>query len=232
MRKLQAAEDLSVLLRDFRVVEAAEGERISLGRFSDPDFLGSFLETVGPALQTDEARVAGSQLVKRLGYLLTLPALFAAASADKLIPVRTGFLVPAEEDGKWLPKLLLPEPAAADRINDDQFRAYTWDLFAGLAPIVRAVSEAANVPRPVLWENIAIYVYWLYEKKLADCSQAAADFQWLLHGLPGEAFGERRNPLKTFYREKPEGEVRTRKTCCFYYEGAGCGSYCGTCPKK
>ena len=234
MLKLQTAEELYESLSEFRVLTEASGETvIPLSNFTDEAFLEAFIDDIKSDLKTGEPHVAASQLVKRLGYLLAVPALYAATTRRQRMEVTDGSLVLRENDGKWMPHLLL-ERAELTPIGGEGFRAFSWELFTAVGTVVRAVSKAGKVPRPVLWENVAIYVYWLYEKRLSEeqADSAETDFAWLTRGMPGDAFGERRNPLGQFFNDKPGDGVRTRTTCCFYYEGAGCGSYCGTCPKK
>ncbi|AQQ54580.1 (2Fe-2S)-binding protein [Planococcus lenghuensis] len=236
MPTLPAVKYFHRTLSDFRVVMETPGEkRFPLRQFTDEAFLDGFIDGIKADFKTGETRVAASQLVKRLGYLLAVPALFTATVHRHRLNTIEGALVPQNADGKWLPYLLL-EDMETTPIDTEEFRAFSWELFIEIGKLVRVVSKAGNVPRPVLWENVAIYVYWLYEKRMAeepvDSARKVADFRWLIDGLPGEAFGERKNPLQKFHGEKPEGGIRIRQTCCFHYEGAGAGKYCGTCPKK
>ena len=94
----------------------------------------------------------------------------------------------------------------------------------------------------ILWENTAIRVYSLYEKKMGEGKseqeklRIQKDFEYLIHEAPASLFGETENPLAKFYGPKTKisfsnEPVRIRKTCCFYYKVSQNEKYCSTCPK-
>jgi ferric iron reductase protein FhuF len=99
------------------------------------------------------------------------------------------------------------------------------------------VAKEAKISRQTLWENVMLYVYWLYETvlpKLGETEFADEDFQALLDA-PASFFGMNRNPAATFYSEKVyvekhQATMRVRKTCCFYYQTNSSGARCSTCP--
>ncbi|MEW9673067.1 (2Fe-2S)-binding protein [Ammoniphilus sp. 3BR4] len=117
------------------------------------------------------------------------------------------------------------------------------NIFAGnIAKIWRSICKAADIPIAVLWENTAIYVYWLYEKRMGEGASEQQkvriheDFQYLLHEAPASLFGDTENPLKKYNSPKctistSDQPVRIRKTCCFYYKVSSSENYCSTCPK-
>lgn len=114
-------------------------------------------------------------------------------------------------------------------------------LFAGnIGKLIAIMSKMANVPKSILWENVAVRVFSLYEKRIGltgeQQEQSRADFQYLVHQAPGAVFGEKQNPLSRFHH-KPTvtslstSPMRMRKTCCFYYEVSSVKEYCTGCPK-
>ncbi|ANU09525.1 hypothetical protein BBH88_03990 [Planococcus antarcticus DSM 14505] len=244
-----AAEESAYLAEHFRLLEEADGEeKISLSQLKDPEFLEDFLELLKTELGTDSTLAAGSQLMKRIGYLAVVPPLYAAAVFKKALNMDFDacYLVPRRQGDLWMPQLFLEDISAlklAGEARSNRFETFARELFGGLAVVVQAVSTAASVPKSVLWENVAVYVYWLYESHLMEESDSAVqlqarwDFEFILNELPSSAFGERVNPLQKFYKKKTvatgENEtVRIRQTCCFSYETEGDKGYCKNCPKK
>ncbi|MDA6131078.1 ferric iron reductase, partial [Escherichia coli] len=76
-------------------------------------------------------------------------------------------------------------------------------LFNGhIFPVLNGIANEANVSKLILWENIAIYLFWLYEKILpleTHSERAAEDFEFNLEKASGNLFGcEKTNPLKKF----------------------------------
>jgi ferric iron reductase protein FhuF len=94
----------------------------------------------------------------------------------------------------------------------------------------------ANIPLSILWENTAVRIFSLYEKRFGHEGNSKTreriegDFAYVITGASGSLFGEKENPLTRFFvaSEKP---VRFRKTCCFYYRISADGSCCSICPK-
>ncbi len=121
---------------------------------------------------------------------------------------------------------------------------YLATIFAGhLYPVWHSLSRAAGISRAILWENAAIYVYYVYETLLADPmydshrEQISADFAYLTEEAPASLFGEKWNPLARFNTPKrispgSEQPKRIRKTCCLYYLAGEDAGYCSVCPKR
>lgn len=244
-----AAEERAYLAEHFRLLEDVAGEeKISLSRLKDPEFLQGFLETLKTEFGTDSTLAAASQLMKRVGYLAVVPPLYAAAVFGKALNMDfcACFLVPRRQGELWMPGLFLEDLSAVELAGaerHDRFETFARRLFGDLAEVIQAVSAAVSVPKSILWENVAVYVYWLYESRLMEeCEnrvrlQAWRDFDFLLTGLPAAVFGERANPLQKFYKEKTKASaedeaIRIRQTCCFSYETGNGKGYCATCPKK
>jgi ferric iron reductase protein FhuF len=77
------------------------------------------------------------------------------------------------EQGKhWLPSIDLKDLAAEELDLSSQVRA-EWrqdvikTLFAkNMAPIIAKLEKTFGISKLILWENIAIYLFWLYETEL------------------------------------------------------------------
>ncbi|MED4225369.1 siderophore-iron reductase FhuF [Neobacillus cucumis] len=146
-----------------------------------------------------------------------------------------------EQGQNWLPSLSL---------EDD--RAQTWNghhrhewrkqiltsLFAeNIDPLIRQLEKSTGITRVILWENIAVYLFWLYETELKDHKDATVngDFTYLLFGAEGSIFGTYSlNPLQRYFGDPANminynNEVRMRSTCCFSYQ-LKARNRCKTCP--
>ncbi|EHS57845.1 IucA/IucC family C-terminal-domain containing protein [Paenibacillus sp. Aloe-11] len=224
-------------------------------------------------------KVTASALAKRYGFLIVSPALYAMSVYNKTLGVGIADCTIRSDFVKdtWLPRLHLNrlrvseynkhteyggETEHGDRDNGDadQHRRHAWrdyvigQVFAEhLAPIWRSVSAVASIPRTVLWENTAIYVYALYENRIrqelngGDRLRIEEDFKYLICEAPAYLFGERHNPLARYAGSARTQRtpmisvsttsmdtvqaVRVRKTCCYFYQMKDKGSYCPTCPK-
>ena len=106
-----------------------------------------------------------------------------------------------------------------------------------------AISKSAKISKMILWENVAVYIFWLYEKILSQAEdhevkeRAQEDFSFLIETAIGKLFGRyHSNPIAGFhtepvYQEESDTYIRIRKTCCFSYLLKDKGSYCKTCPR-
>lgn len=243
-----SVEESRYLSEQFKLFEYTEGEeKLALERLLDKEFLEDFLQKNKSELGTESLFVAASQFIKRLGYVLMVPAFYSASAYNKMLKVDLwhGQLVIRNVKGKWMPHLFLEDQSVAILTGPDRqlhFENFSHQLLAALAKIIDNVSEVAKVPKTILWENAVIYIYWLYESRFKNARkgvqlQAQEDFQFLLEKLPGIAFNLNSNPLKKYYHDKTQlsslsEPIRIRQTCCFYYEIAGDRQYCKTCPKK
>lgn len=68
--------------------------------------------------------------------------------------------------------------------------------------------KETNISKTILWENVAIYIYWLYEKDLLSHEndeirkRTKEDFHYLINEAPGNIFRNcNRNPLKKYYND-------------------------------
>ncbi|WP_180994115.1 IucA/IucC family C-terminal-domain containing protein [Bacillus sp. Marseille-P3661] len=193
--------------------------------------------------------VAASLFAKRYSHCIAVPALYAMSKFNKCLKMEIGNIVLVNlnnEDPLWLPKLYLKDqsvyyPNIGENI--DWKRDYIKKIFSEhLNTIWNVLAEVGNISKQILWENTALYVYWLYENVLQGESdqqqknQIDLDFKYLLFEADSSLFGsDNENPLLRFYNAKSNIngiEVRKRKTCCFSYEMAVKGTMCKGCPKK
>ncbi|MEZ0481523.1 (2Fe-2S)-binding protein [Planococcus sp. SSTMD024] len=244
-----AAEESAYLSEHFRLLDKiGDEEKILLSQLKEPVFPQNYLKRLHEELETESRIAAVSQLMKRLGYLLVVPTLYTAAVYNKALNLdfTEAYLVDRRQGNLWMPHLWWEELTASELSGESRharIEELARKLVEELAEIIRAISKAASIPRSILWENTAIYVYWLYETRLMLEEdnrirlKAKGDFEFLLKELPAEAFNEKVNQFQKFHHPRnvdPEsGEaIRVRQTCCFAYETGGGKAYCKTCPKK
>jgi ferric iron reductase protein FhuF len=207
----------------------------------------SFLGEVTPIFNAPSRMVTASQFSKRYSFLTIVPSLYAMTMYNKGLDlsIENSHVESVYQNGNWLPHVRLtdlnvtqPEKPNRHLWRDDVLSTI---LAGNLIKVWRAVSEAASVPIMILWENTAIYVFWLYEKRMAEGADESQklriqeDFQYLIEA-PASLYGENENHLGKHYHSNynpsySDQPVSIRKTCCLYYQVSSNGSYCTGCPK-
>ncbi|MBM7618182.1 ferric iron reductase protein FhuF [Bacillus tianshenii] len=224
------------------VGSASSQNSVKLASLLEEGAVCSYLATIREDLGTDKNDVAASLLMKRLGFL-AVNCLMSMSAYNKTFKIDSGniWIDSSMDNGTWLPKIRFSvlEVEAAPAIDRNDWRTrHFYSLFKGLyMPLIERIAKDAKVSRQTLWENVMLYVYWLYETilpKIGETKYAEEDFLALLEA-PASFFGMNRNPAASFYSdkiyvEKQQAEIRVRSTCCFYYQANASGSRCSTCP--
>lgn len=214
----------------------------------EQDKVRDYLERLKEPLGAKKLPVSGSLLVKRYGLLASL-VLYSMSMWNKLINVELDYvsLQSYEENGMWLPKFhfcpLEVSDMGIDRLKERT--DYVKTLFKHhIDPIICSISSVAKISKDILWENVAVYIFWMYEsiplEQLSEGlkSRLIEDYQFIVKQAPGNVFGSYdKNPLSQFDRPKVfhdelQKEVRVRKTCCLYYATNDGAIRCHTCPIK
>lgn len=246
-------EQYQVLADNYRLTREVTEDRTYCLPFTDLldlDKSQAYLEKVSKIYETDSSVATVSMFAKRYAYLVIAANLYAISYFNKAynLELENGDMESEYHGGAWLPKARLkdwtltePVPGRRAEWRDEVLER----MFAGnLSRVWAALAKHAKVPKSILWENTAIYVYWLYEKNFGEGAnpkqqqQLEEDYHYLLHGAPAHLFGEKRNPLIQFNSPKIarsgyEQPLRVRKTCCFYYITSDKqDDYCSTCPKR
>lgn len=238
----EQAEDL----RSFRLVTDAKSCPLSIEakQLMDARALGEYLSHLQEHIGAKDEKVAASILVKRYAFLPVIYLYSMTAWNLKMdISHENLSLESQEKNGLWLPgfrfKNLWGEAAGADR-NQWREEAILSLFSTHVFPILDNVAKEAKISKLILWENIAIYLFWLYETVLPGepslAIQASEDFKFIMEEASGNLFGGyNENPLKRYHNEKILVEstgkvIRPRKTCCFSYL-TNSGKRCGTCPQ-
>jgi ferric iron reductase protein FhuF len=200
--------------------------------------LMDYLEEVRKKLGAANSVVAASMLIKRYSFLIAM-SLYTMSVWNKRLVLSPERIWMETDDSAdmWLPTFRFEELNVEQCTGcRDQWREETVRrLFAEhLFPLMRKLQKITKISLHILWENIAIYIYWIYETLINDETLAHVherlcdDFYYLVNDADGALFGTpRQNPLKRFW--KGDANSRQRSTCCLYYQTDG-GSHCQTCP--
>lgn len=233
-----------------RLVSGEQRDRdyaLPMAALLEPATCTELLDRLGPVIGSPSRHVTASLLGKRIAFLTTASCLYAMSGLDRGLDLSLAncFIEYRHEDGLWQSRLPLADltpsaPAAGQR--DSWRQDILHRLFAdNLSRLWQTFHTVARVPLPVLWENTAVRVYSVYERRLVDidCAnrrqQIADDFHYLVHQTPPELFANSYNPLQRFFRprscQEPCGSsTRIRKTCCYYFQATTPEEYCSTCP--
>ncbi|MBM7661484.1 siderophore-iron reductase FhuF [Bacillus mesophilus] len=234
------------LLRNYRltVKDVPEGFSFPCSKLLDEKFVGEFLIELQEMYQIDEPYVAASQFMKRYGYNIMVPFLYSMSMFDKRLDfsLTSSVFQSYEDNGTWLPKLQLGnlDVTTVEDHRDSWRTASFKSIFRDhLSPVIEVLSVNAKVSRHNLWENAAVYIFWIYEsmmEKEPNHPNLKEDFQALLEA-EGTVFGSySKNPIRKFYTEKKyishkDSMLRVRKTCCFYNRLPDSEDGCSTCPQ-
>ncbi|OZB95306.1 IucA/IucC family C-terminal-domain containing protein [Paenibacillus sp. XY044] len=215
----------------------------------DHESCTAYLDELAARLGTNLRPIAASMLAKRYAAAMAAPFFHALTCYDKALELPVESVVLRSGKKHWLEGItvsgrLSAIPAGESR---EDWRLRTAEQFVRLhlRPLWQSFSRCSGLPETILWENMAVRIYSLYEKKIpkigkVPAAKAADDFRFLLHALPAEAFGQKRQPIARFYGgewqcdtalERKPAVKRIRQTCCLYYRVSLEGEYCDACPK-
>ncbi len=245
-------QELEQLQTNYRLAASVSDHRelsIAFPQLLEAEHCLPFLERVGAFWETDSMTATVSLFAKRYAYLTIAAGLYAMSRYNKGLDLtlENGSLESHLQGEAWLPKAWLQQMEVSCPIEGQraQWRDDVLErMFAGnLARVWTALSKMTGISQAVLWENTAIYVYWLYENSFIENVseqerlQIEEDYRYLIQEAPAHLFAQRRNPLKKFDSPKrttavSDTPIRVRKTCCFYYLASDDpDDYCPTCPK-
>lgn len=227
---------------------------VSASALLESDGCDAFLDDLAIRLGTDSRPIAASMLAKRYAAVVAVPFFHALTCFDKELDLPLGSVLlrsGEEPGGHWLEGMTVDGLLRARAVTCAESRE-SWRLRAAenfvrfhLTLLWQSLSRSSGLPAMILWENTAVRLFSLYEKKLPKLNAVPAakiedDLRFLLHTLPAEAFGQRQQPFARFYsgsdvfqafQEHKPGISRTRLTCCLYYRVSREGGYCEACPK-
>lgn len=204
------------------------------------------LETIMPKLGAPDMKVTTSLVVKRIAFLTLAPTLYAMSVYNKGLNLSISNSVFEYQLGNRLWKNGMPiknaTPTLAPKERQYWREKVLGQVFAGhLTPLVDAFYHVTGVSKRILWENVAVRVFSIYERRIllnatgAIKQRAEEDLAFLLDANTQNIFALDENPLTRFYREQalfgdPPQPVRMRRTCCFYYQATEPAEFCSNCP--
>lgn len=235
MGNILTENDLSPLQKyRFKLVT---GQSFNVAKLMNTSFALDFMRNLACSIGSPSERVAASIFIKRYAFIAVI-SLFAMTTANKKLNLSLENIEMEEaERGKdWLPMISLKNPSIEEWNGEDrdEWRKGVFrDLFAhNLYPIIEHFEKTFKVSKLILWENIAVYLFWLYETELKESENpnVQSDFNFLIKEAKGNLFGKYHlNPIQKYYSVKhSQDEVRMRKTCCFTYQLGT--KRCKTCP--
>lgn len=192
------------------------------------------------AIGAPSEKIASSIIMKRYAFVAVF-FLYAMTVWDKKINVSLDNVEMEIIDQDILPMFSLRDSTSqkwSGLKREDWREEVIHDLFAkNISLLIVMLEKLFDISRFILWENIAVYIFWLYETELSHVSNQKVenDFRFLINEEEGELFGcYSENPLHQFYTEEffKKERSRMRKSCCFSYQLEAKLSYCKTCPRR
>jgi len=227
-----------------RTLSEADVRSLTASALLDAETCRRMLTTVMPLTGAPDLAIAASLFVKRLAFLTTGNVLYAMSVFDKglILSLSDSRVEYAHDNGLWtssLPADMTESVAPAD--EREQWREMiVGALFKDfLSPVLTILSQVSGIPLHILWENIAVRVYSLYQGRMEGLDpqqeqRRQTDYDWLLTQADAAIFGLPWNPLKRFNRPPKQNgageKIRFRRTCCFYYKATRPAEYCHNCP--
>ncbi|QGQ99117.1 hypothetical protein EHS13_31680 [Paenibacillus psychroresistens] len=245
-------QEMDQLVKDYRLtLEPSLERRFSISAIDllDKDKCLDYLDKVSSIFEASTEAATASLFAKRYSFLTIASSLYAMSSFSKGMDYSIGncHIESIYKGQAWLPKVRLSnmQVSQPDEGNRNEWRDQVIrSIFAeNIDKAWRSISKSAHISKAILWENTAIYVYWLYENTFREGAsddqllRIQNDFEYLINDAPAHLFGEKTNPLAKFNTPKQvtlasAEPIRIRKTCCYYYQASDePEDYCPTCPK-
>lgn len=237
-------KDEMVQLQQFRLTTEKRTERsILLNKLVDETNLLRYLEKVGEYIGSPNVKVTASIFVKRYAFLAVIYLYGMTAYNKKLNVCLNNISIQTEEvKDMWLLKFYFDN----NKIEIAKQNRYEWrekalkDFFSeNVNVLFEKLLEVTKLSEIIVWENISIYLFWLYESVFPKVDneeirkRAEEDFYYLVFDAPSHLFGNyQENPITRYFRnEYLQEAIRVRTTCCFSYLLEGATNRCKTCPK-
>jgi ferric iron reductase protein FhuF len=243
-------EEITVLQSRYRLTSCSLPSPLSIkgSDLLDEARLNDYLLKVKNKMEAVNLMVAASLFVKRYSFAV-LSALYSMSVWNKSLnfSIQNISMETLNDDNQlWLPSFKFHDLSAAPCPEDNRstwretvlkniFRHHVDALFT-------KIMRVSKLPKLIMWENLYIYILWMYNELLNDQSlshihvQIQEDLDYILQTGPGHLFGSyHKNPFIKYdqlpsYDEETGQEVKIRKTCCFAYLTIMKGQHCKTCP--
>ncbi|XXM70439.1 IucA/IucC family C-terminal-domain containing protein [Lysinibacillus sphaericus] len=246
MRISSLTDDQWALLEQYRFLKGvppgSEGTEASRLLFDEGELV-RYLEDRFALMGSSGLKTAGSLFMKRYAFIAAL-GMLAATCWNRKLDLSPDNLVLSDhvnDKGLWLPRFHLKDPSVWEFTSPAEKEEFIRSLFAGhVDKMVGVLKRSVKLPGLILWENVAVYLFWIYENEAftSEREQKQYDFAQLLSDENSHWFGDyKKNPLKRYYTEKVkveglDDEIRVRKTCCYSYRLENGEQFrCKSCPQ-
>ena len=183
--------------------------------------------------------VVASQFAKHYSFTVVVPALYAMSALNERLDFSPdNVLVQSTWKNQQLYLQLQLRDWKAQLLGEENRKVWREQLLQTLfthhiAPLWNQLHRLTGIPLSILWDNLAGYIYWLYESKLKENDEknqsfARDDFHYLLYGAEASLFREKVQPIRRYYSGARAG---VRKTCCLYYLANEEQVCCQNCPR-
>lgn len=236
-------------LYQFRVTTDRTSSTLSvqIETLLDERSIRQYLGQLGKHIGAANDKVTASIFIKRYAFLAVAYLYTMTLNNGKLnISFENISLETNDQDKLWLPNFYFKDLSIETlKGSREKWREIcVHSLFNNhLYPLIDCLSRVTKVSKLILWENIAVYIFWLYETILQKeglpedaILRSKEDFEYILFQAPGSFFGGYNvNPLKRYYNEhiymeEYGREVRPRNTCCYSYLTRS-KKRCTSCPQ-
>jgi siderophore-iron reductase FhuF len=248
MMQASLTEEQWGLLKQYRfhrgVPAASDG--INASELLDEQRMLSYLKDRISMMGASDLKTAASLLMKRYAFVAAMGMLAATFWNRKLnlSPENLVLVDYVNDKGLWLPQFYLKDSTVKEFARWSEKEEFMVALFSKhLDKIIGVIKRSVKLSNLILWENIAVYLFWIYENDAFvtdECmlDKKKSDFAQLLNAENSHWFGSYdQNPLSRYYTEKVkveglEDEIRVRKTCCFSYQLENGEQFrCKSCPQ-
>ncbi|WP_102523749.1 IucA/IucC family C-terminal-domain containing protein [Vibrio tapetis] len=206
----------------------------------------SILNAIMPELGAPDLKVTASLVIKRMAFLVLAPTLYAMSVYNKGLNLtidNSVFEYPLNERiwQNGMPIFDTQVSLALDERAPWREGVLRQAFSEHLTPLVNVFNEVTGVSKRVLWENVAVRIFSVYERRIlpnvANELKAVVedDLRFIVNAQTHGIFSVEENPVTRFYgKRKPLAEpadpVRMRRTCCYYYKATSPEVYCSNCP--
>jgi siderophore-iron reductase FhuF len=240
--------DQWALLKQYRFQKWVPGasDGTVAGLLLDEEALVRYLEDRFSLMGADDLKTAASLFMKRYAFVAAM-GLLAMSFWNRKLNLSPDNLVLVDhvnEKGLWLPHIYLKDSSVEEFSSWQEKEEFIASLFNGhLDQFIGVLKRSVKLSNLILWENIAVYLYWIYENNELVTDENLMvkkehDFVQLLSDENSHWFGAyNKNPLNRYYTEKVRVEglddkIRVRKTCCFSYRLENGEQFrCKSCPQ-
>ncbi|MGF1840611.1 IucA/IucC family C-terminal-domain containing protein [Vibrio atlanticus] len=206
----------------------------------------SILNKIMPELGAPDLKITASLVIKRIAFLVLAPTLYSMSVYNKGLNLtidNSVFEYPLNER-IWQNGMPIFDTQVSLALDERALwrEGVLRQVFSEhLTPLVNIFNEVTGISKRVLWENIAVRIFSVYERRILPnvASElkvlADGDLQFIVNPETHAIFSVDENPLTRFYGKKIQlaksaDLVRIRRTCCYYYKATSPQIYCSNCP--